>query len=99
MNEKSFAEIQDMTPTERREYYAQREKTVNNHPVKKIRRNTRKTQKRASRRMTNKKIREKVYDRPFDDNPQFQPKIIVANKRKQVKLLRRLGYRAPTPSQ
>ena len=77
-NEKSFAEVQAMTPTEQREYYAQREKTTNNQPMKKIRRPTRKINKRKNRRVTNKKIREKKYDRPFDDNPQLQPAVVVA---------------------
>lgn len=96
--EKSFEEIQAMTNAERKEYYTQRQKTTNNLPVKKIRRPTRKLQKRRNRRITNKKIREHKYDRIFG-NPQLQPKIIVANKLKQVKMLRRLGYRTPIPSQ
>ncbi len=98
-NEKSFAEIQAMTTAERRDYYAQREKGTNSRPVKKIRGPTRKLQKRRNRRITNRQIRQVRYDRPFHNNPQFQPKIIIANKRKQVKLLRKLGYRTPVPSQ
>ncbi len=98
-NEKSFAEIQAMTPAEQRDYYAQREKTTNSRPMKKIRRPTRKINKRKNRRVTNKKIREKKYDRPFDDNPQFQPKVAVAVQLRQKKMLRKLGYRTPIPAQ
>ncbi len=97
-NEKSFEEVQAMTNTERREYYAQREKSTNNLPVKKIRAPTRKINKRKVRRQMNREIRKKVYDRPFG-NPQYQEKIAASNTRKKDKLLRRLGYRTPIPSQ
>ena len=98
-NEKSFAEIQAMTPVEQRDYYAQREKTTNSRPMKKIRGPTRRIEKRRSRRVTNRKIRQKVYDRPFADNPQFQPKVAVAVRTRRRKLLRKVGYVAPVPSQ
>ncbi len=98
-NEKSFAEVQVMTQAERRNYYTQREKTTNSRPAKKIRRPTRRIEKRKNRRVANRKIREKKYDRPFDDNPQFQPKVAVAVKLRQKKLLRKLGYRTPIPAQ
>ena len=99
MNEKSFAEIQAMTSAERKDYYAQRAKETNNQPMKKIRRPTRRIEKRKTRRTTNKKIRERKYDRPFDWNPQFQPKVIIANKQKTSKMLKRLGYGHPIPTQ
>jgi len=48
----------------------------------------RRNEKRKQRRERNKVIRERKYERPFDWNPQFQPKVMRQVERKRRRWLK-----------
>jgi len=95
MTRKSFEEIRNMTPEERRQYYDEVSKLGDGQTPPKVRKKRQKNLKRKKRQEVNKTIREQKYDKPFDWNPQFQPKVASEVQRRRNKRLRGI---APIPT-
>lgn len=52
--------------------------------------------RRRERRKQNEEIREVVYDKPLEWNPQFTRKVVEAIQRRRHNLLKRYGYKPPS---